>query len=415
MSSKLFIIGLSESGCADLSSRAFNAMQRSHCLIGSSRFLEFFSNFPGKKIPLSSPLSLTIQKIPKLLELGDVTFLASGDPLCFGVGGLLVKKFGRKQVEIVPNLSSLQWACAKTGITWQDADFYSAHGRPLMGLVSRLQFSQKLICFTDNENTPQKIAQHLLSFHETSWDFWVCEELNGPEESIRCFSVEEAAQLESCHHLNLVILKRKGPLPVIDRCKPETAFAKRTPILGLITKQEIRAIVYSKMSIQKTDIIWDVGAGSGAVGIEAAQYAYLGKSYGIELNEESIEHCIQNQIDHKVDNYFPIHGRAPDALSELPRPHAIFIGGSKGNLRAILDLCFDKLLPGGRLVVNTVTLNTTNEASDWMMAKQLTPELSLINISRGVPLAKKYLKYEALNPIHCFTIRKNKDENNVSS
>src|SRR5205823_1386132 len=124
---------------------------------------------------------------------------------------------------------------------------------------------------------------------------------------------------------------------------------------------------------------------------------------------EGVSICRENARAHGADNVRVIEGRAPEALSGLEAPNAIFVGGSKGSMEAIIATSLDALRPGGRLVVNAVTLENVGEAYSAFRARSLDPEITLVQISRGVPLAH-YKRYEALNPIHIFAVEKPRHE-----
>ena len=153
-------------------------------------------------------------------------------------------------------------------------------------------------------------------------------------------------------------------------------------------------------------MVWDVGAGSGSVSIEAAKLACDGYVYAIECDPEGVEICSQNILSHKVDNVRVIAGKAPEPFADLDDPDAVFIGGSRGSMAAIIRTAYERLRPNGTMVINAVTLDNVVETKKALTELGLKFELCLVNISRGVPLAGKYTKYEALNPIHMFSLEK---------
>ena len=185
----------------------------------------------------------------------------------------------------------------------------------------------------------------------------------------------------------------------------EDAFAKRMPKKGLITKREVRLLSLAQLEIRPDSVVWDIGAGSGSVGIEAAMLAPRGRVFAIEVDPEGVSLCRENALAHGVDNLRVIAGRAPEALEGLDAPDAVFVGGSKGSMRDIIDVAFKRLREGGRLVVNAITLDNVAEAYQAFRSRGIVPDVTLLNVSRGEPLAR-YLRYEALNPIHIFAASK---------
>jgi precorrin-6Y C5,15-methyltransferase (decarboxylating) len=177
------------------------------------------------------------------------------------------------------------------------------------------------------------------------------------------------------------------------------------PKKGLITKREVRLISLAALALRDDSVVWDIGAGSGSVAIDAARLAFDGRVYAIEVDPEGVAICEDNARSHGTDNVRVIAGRAPDALAALETPDAVFVGGSKGSMAAIVDAALDRLRPGGRLVVNAITLENAGESYQAIRARGLVPEVTLLQISRSEPLAH-YLRYEALNPIQIFAVTK---------
>jgi precorrin-6Y C5,15-methyltransferase (decarboxylating) len=236
----------------------------------------------------------------------------------------------------------------------------------------------------------------------------VCEDLAGPGERVRRFTLPELSALTDVRPLNVLLLVRddaewRAPpvVPYLD----EEEFARRMPKKGLITKREVRVLSLAAMQLRPDSVVWDVGAGSGSVSIEAAMLASRGRVHAIEIDPEGVALCRDNARAHGVDNVRVVHGRAPEALADLEDPDAVFIGGSKGSMDEIIGVALDRLRPGGRLVVNAVTLENVGEAYRTLRARGLAPEITMLNVSRGEPLAH-YMRYEALNPIHVFAVTK---------
>jgi len=377
-------------------------------LVGGERHLEFFPQFHGERIVLKDGLSVVLDRVAELAEEQNVCVLASGDPLFFGIGGLVIKRLGAEHVEIVPQPSSMQWAFARAGLKWDDAAFLSLHGRSLEGFLTRLKGQAKVAILTDEKNSPPILARRMVEHGETAWVAWVCENLGGPDERVRRFDVADLAACQDVGPLNVLLLVRSDPswrAPCTIPFLHEDAFAKRMPKKGLITKREVRLLSLAAMGIRPDSVIWDIGAGSGSVSIEAALLAPEGRVYAVEVDPEGVEICRENLRAHAVDNVRVIAGRAPEALADLESPDAVFIGGSKGSMEEIIDVVIDRLQPGGHLVVNAITLENVGETYQALRKRGLVPEVTLLQVSRAEPLAH-YLRYEALNPIQIFAVEK---------
>jgi len=401
------VIGIGDDGCASLTSRAASAIARAQVLVGGKRHLAFFPQHEGERIVLEGGMGAAMDRVVELSNEHQICVLASGDPLFFGIGARIARRVGSEHVEMIPAPSSVQWAFARTGIAWEDADFVSVHGRSIEGFVSRVWRSAKVAVLTDAENSPPRLAARLIEYGETSFTAWVCERLAGPDERVRRFSLSELAEAHDIDPLNVLLLVR----PPEWRAPPsipflhEDAFAKRMPKNGLITKREVRLLSLAAMAITPDAIVWDIGAGSGSVSIEAAMLAPHGRVYAIEVDPEGVAICRENAHTHGVDNVRVIEGRAPEALASLEVPHAVFVGGSKGSMDSIIEASLAALRPGGRLVVNAVTLENVAEAYAAFRGRGLEPEVTLVQIARGAPLAR-YQRYEALNPIHVIAVQK---------
>ncbi|GAC1552704.1 MAG: bifunctional cobalt-precorrin-7 (C(5))-methyltransferase/cobalt-precorrin-6B (C(15))-methyltransferase [Myxococcales bacterium] len=376
------VIGIGDDGCAGLCARAANAVSQAQVLVGGRRHLEFFPQFRGERLTLQGGLAPALDRVAELAREHNVCVLASGDPLFFGVGELVARKVGKEHVQFVPHPSSVQEAFARAGLKWDDAQVISLHGRPREGLAARLRRLRKAAVLTDPENSPPAIARHLLDHGEAALTAWVCESLGGVDERVRRFTLQHLAGCGDVGPLNVLLLVREDPAwrpPPAVSFLHEDSFAKRMPKKGLITKREARMLSL------------------------AALLASEGRAYLVEVDPEGVALCRENARAHGADNVQVIEGLAPAALEGLETPDAVFVGGSKGSLQEIIDVALARLSAGGRVVVNAITLDNVGEAYAAFRAHGITPELTLLNVARGEPLAR-YLRYEAQNPIHIFAV-----------
>jgi precorrin-6Y C5,15-methyltransferase (decarboxylating) len=405
------IVGIGDDGCASLTSRAMSAVLGAQVLVGGARHLEFFPQFVGERIALGNGLGAALERVAALVEDRNVCILASGDPLFFGVGSLVIERIGAEHVDVIPQPSSMQLAFARARLKWDDAAFVSLHGRPADGFLARLRPVSKVAVLTDAESSPARIAARMVEHGETGWRAWVCENLGGAGERVREFDVTALARASDVAPLNLLLLARTDPAwrpPAAIPFLHEDAFARRTPRKGLITKREVRLLSLAFLELRPDSVVWDIGAGSGSVSIEAAMLAPGGRVYAVEVDPEGVEICRDNARAHGADNVRVVAGRAPGALADLEAPDAVFVGGSKGSMEEIISVALERLEPGGRLVVNAITLENAAEAYRAIRRRDLVPEVTLVQVSRGEPLAG-YLRYEALNPIQIFAVTRPPD------
>jgi precorrin-6Y C5,15-methyltransferase (decarboxylating) len=391
-------------GRAGLGPRALEAIAGARALAGGERHLAAFPEFTGERIPLGKGLDFALARLAAAAEGGRACLLASGDPLFFGVGARALGALGAERVEILPQPSSLQWAFARLGLAWDDAALISLHGRPRDGFLARLRRRAKVACFTDAANSPPALARHMVDHGETGWTAHVCERLGEPGERVRSFRPEALASLGDVDPLNVLVLVRDPgwrPPPVIPSL-PDEAFATRN---GLLTKREVRVAALAALRLSEGAVLWDVGAGAGSVAIEAALLAPEGRAVAIERDAEMLAHLRANVRSHRADNVRIVEGEAPAALDGLEPPDAVFVGGSGGNLPAILARSLDALRPGGRLVIHSILLDTLEEARRLFAARGIVPEISVLSVLRGAPIANS-LRLRPLDPVHVIAATK---------
>jgi precorrin-6Y C5,15-methyltransferase (decarboxylating) len=392
------VVGIGADGCAGLSSRAIGAVASARVLAGGERHLAFFPQFAGERIVLGRDLAGALDRLAALADEAAVCVLASGDPLFFGIGGRLLGRFPIEDLEFVPHPSSVQWAFARAGLTWEDAGFLSLHGRGREGLAARVRRRRKVALLTDGVNAPPALARHLLAHGVRDLRAVVCEDLGGPGERVRRHALDELAALDDVRPLNVLLLVRpegwRAP-PVIPFL-PDDRLEKRR---GLITKREVRLLALGALRLRDESVVWDVGAGSGSVAVEAALVACEGLTFAVERDPECLEHCRRNARAHGADNVRVVAGDAPEALARLGAPDAVFVGGSGGALADILTAAADRLTPGGRLVVSAATLETLEEARRALRALGLDHEITLASFARSSPVGGR-TRLDPLSPIH---------------
>lgn len=398
-------MGISDSGLDSLIPKNLGIVARAGFIAGGERHLEFVSKIKAEKFAFKSNLSELAEKLTLQLSLREeapIVVLASGDPLFFGIGKYLADKLGADKLEICPNLSSLQTAFARVGLSWEDAALVSVHGRPISNLAAVPPDCLKVGVFTDDKNTPSEVAASLIA---QGWpadsEAWVLENLDNAEEKRTALPLGEIRG-QAFGPLNVLLCKRSEPMDPRRAHAfglPDAEFFQRKPEEGLLTKAEIRAVSLSKMRLHPKAVIWDVGAGSGSVSIEAARLARRGKVWAIEKNEEECENVRRNIDKFGTVHVSVLHGKAPEVLKDIPDdPDSVFIGGSAGKMFDILEACRLRLKPGGSLVVNTVTLENTAEAMEWYKASGLEWNFLQMQVSRGKPILNLN-RLDALNPV----------------
>lgn len=396
------LIGIGADGRQSLLPIYEKWINESEVLIGGERLLSFFQDYTGEKIVIKNGLKALVSRLQK--ETKKTVILASGDPLFYGIGSYLASKV---RLEVYPNVSSIQLAFAAMGEKWQDAYITSVHGRSIKGLAQRIDGKEKIALLTDEKNSPDQIADYLLSFHMTEYEAFVAENLGGENEKYAFYTLEDMKST-SFSPLNVVILRKVKASPSWSFGIEDEEFVQRKPEKGLITKKEIRTLSLSALKLQSTSVVWDIGTCTGSVAIEASKIATEGAVYAIEKNEQDIENCYENMKKFRSD-ITVVHGRAPEKLDEFPDPNAIFIGGTAGNMDAILDQCTSRLQQNGRIVLNAVTIENLYEAVNGFKQRGFHVDITLVQVSRSKPILS-LTRFDALNPIYIITASRKKEE-----
>jgi precorrin-6Y C5,15-methyltransferase (decarboxylating) len=393
------VIGIGDDGQNGLFPRYLEWIEQADVLVGGERQLAFFPDHPGKRILIKGGLQPVLEQMERERHQHQIVVLASGDPLFYGIAGLIVRKLGQEQVEVHPHLSSIQLAFARMGESWQHALIESVHGRPMNGLAQRIDGQEKVALLTDETHSPSAIARYLLQFGMTEYQAFVAENLGNPEERCSWWELDELADAQFSP-LNVVILKRKAEaeVPRWSLGIEDEEFSQRKPERGLITKKEVRVLSLAELRLQKNSIVWDIGAGSGSVSVEAAKLAPFGQVFAVEKNEADLVNIEANRKKFRTD-FTVIHAKAPDGLDSLPDPDAVFIGGSGGELRELLQVCCSRLKPRGRIVVNAATVETLAKTQEALKEEGFSARITLLQTARSKPILQM-TRFEGLNPVY---------------
>jgi precorrin-6B C5,15-methyltransferase / cobalt-precorrin-6B C5,C15-methyltransferase len=404
VSTKVCLIGVTAGGAASLSSELLERVESADVLAGGERHLAYFPEFRGQRLVIRPPLEAWSAQVAAASDAGRrVVVLATGDPLFYGIGARLIAQLGLDRLEIHSHLTSLQMACARLGVSWDDATWVSVHGRPFDHLRKVLGRAAKIGVLTDQCCSAEAICRWLVEHDVEEYEVAVLENLGSQAE--RLVRGQPSALLdETFARLNVVLLLRRSDWKLPPRSEraqlgtPETAFEHRRTGDGLITKAEIRAVTLARLQPLPTDIAWDIGAGSGAVAIEWGRLLRDGMVYAVERDVERYERLQVNLHRHRAYNVVPVLGEAPACLNELPDPDGVFIGGSGGHLPVLLDQVCRRLRPGGRLVANFVLLEHVHETQHTARTLGLDVDLVWLSVARGKPLAGKTM-LEPLTPV----------------
>ncbi len=399
---KVYIIGVAPNGVSSLSPPIHQLINNAEMVFGGRRLLEMFPSLNADKTVIGNNLAEVTDLIKKNLGHKRIVVLASGDPNFYGVAGHLTGELGKEVVEIHPNVSAIQLAFARIKENWEDAALISVHSRPIEDIIETVNHNNKVGILTDDKNSPARIARLLIENGIDDYRAYVCENLGEESEKITGAGLYELSDMKFSP-LNILILLRDRQIKskkIAGQSRlgiPDDEFYQRTPKAGLITKQEVRAVSLTKMRLAEDSVLWDIGAGSGAISIEASFLVRKGLIYAIEKNRTDVEIIRKNLKKFQTPNVEVVHTFAPENLDRLPAPTNVFIGGSGGKMEEILDFVSRRLKPGGRIVINVVALENLNKAINALNALGFVTDVTLVNIARSVN-TKELTRLEALNP-----------------
>ena len=397
----LSVVGIGESGLAGLSSSARGLIDRASILVGGHRHLAMLDpNDDREQITWSSPIETSIQSILKH-QGTPVCVLASGDPLCYGIGVTLLRYIAIDQMTIIPAPSTFSLACAKLGWSLTDVETLSLCGRSPDFLAAILAPKAKLLILSAGAETPQLVADLLTQRGYGDSQMTVLEHLGGDREAeisgvARTWAKTDVAALnaialECCIEPGITPLNRLAGLP-------DSAYHHD----GQLTKREVRAITLAALAPMAGELLWDVGAGCGSIGIEWLRSHPRCRAIAIEQHDRRLQFITDNMAALGTPQLQLVQGKAPAALIGLPTPDAIFIGGGTTS-EGLLDTCWNALKPGGRLVANAVTVESELQLLQWH--RIIGGELTRIAIQRTQPIGD-FLGWKPLIPVTQIVVEK---------
>ena len=401
---KIYVVGVGGDGLAGLTSRARELVASAEVLVGSDGALRLLPEVNAERVRIGSDLGDVTERLRTNFGKKRIVVVATGDPLFYGVARYLCDRLGKERFEVLPHVSSMQLAFARVKETWEEAYLTDLSVRSLDDVLDRIRGAETVGLFTSETYHPARIARELLIRGLDYFRAYVCENLGGKDERITQGELAEIQNM-TFDPLNVMILKRKPGRPDAPRGarrlarfgNPDDVFAQSRPKTGLITQAEVRAIALAQLDLQPGCVMWDVGAGSGSVALEAAQLVDPGRVYAIEQDSADYHLIVANAETFGIRNVQAVFGTAPAVFQGLPDPDAIFIGGNGGEVSRLLEASYAALRPGGRLVANVGTLEMLNLTYETL--KRLAPGVSvlLMNLSRSVEQLEA-LRFEAVNP-----------------
>lgn len=422
----IHVMGLGVRQQLTLADYGTNVLLQSDIIIGSQRQLDVIG--PLLQGEQHSPDLTVLPKLTVLKALMEthsdktITVLASGDPLFYGIGRWLSKNYPLENLTFYPNVSSVQVACHKQGLSLQDVTVLSLHGRPLEKIRTQLKANRTLVILTDKNSQPQSLAQECVAAGFSQSILTVYENLGHEKETVRQFNASNLMGLVKKEfdplHVTIINVKGKGGvLPEFPGIPDADYVTGAEPGKGMISKREVRLSILSYLQVSRDDIIWDIGAGCGGVAVELAYWNECATIYAIEYHAQRLEYLRANQLRFGVvSNLKIVEGRAPTVLADIPLPNKVFIGGSDGELSELLKHVWERLPEGGLLVASAVMEKTKqqlrafsetmmNEISVDIASAAVLVESVEIGVKRSCIKAGK-LGYVTKLPVEIFKMEK---------
>nr|WP_320114074.1 precorrin-6y C5,15-methyltransferase (decarboxylating) subunit CbiE [uncultured Desulfuromonas sp.] len=401
----VYVVGAGIEGQEGFSARALSLVRQARVLYGAPRLLELFGDLDVEKVALSGndDLSQLVKDQP-----GPIVVLTSGDPLFFSIGRNLLRNLPKERLEFVPNVSSVQSAFSRIKEPWDDAVFISTEQRTLADIGDRIIANDKAAVLTDARHTPADIAGELLRRGFDGYTVYLCENLGTSEERIVKTTVQELPTMQAAELNVLILIKRY-----------DNAASQTLPTLGIadsafltmkkqITPEEVRVVALAKLQLRHDMVLWDIGAGSGSISIEADFLLPHGRIFAVERNVEYIKFLRENLNTFHPRNVRVVEGEAPNCLEDLPDPDRVFIGGSGGNLWELLEAVDERLPADGRVVLTAMTLDTLVASSDFFENSGYQVDVTTLNVAR-TSSNTDYKVFEAHNPVYIIVATKAQD------
>ncbi|MFM7250925.1 MAG: precorrin-6y C5,15-methyltransferase (decarboxylating) subunit CbiE [Planctomycetaceae bacterium] len=333
-----------------------------------------------------------------------VVVLASGDPLFYGTARYVCGRLGKDRFEVVPHVSSMQLAFARVKEGWEEAFLATLSGQSIERVIDRVRTSDTVGLFTSDEWPPSAVARALLDEGIDSFQAYVCENLGSPDERVTQGSLADIAR-DSFGPLNVMILVRQSRAPVPAGQagtrlfgNPDDCFLQSRPKRGLLTPAEVRSLALAELGLGESSVVWDVGAGSGSVALEAARIARQGVVHAIEMDPDDHRLITANAERFGVTNLVAVLGRAPEAWASLPDPDAVYVGGSGRDVAMLCEEAWKRLKPGGRLVTACNSIENLAAVHALLRARSSDTAHWLVTIARGIEQLDR-IRFESLNPV----------------
>ncbi|WP_327102970.1 precorrin-6y C5,15-methyltransferase (decarboxylating) subunit CbiE [Nonomuraea glycinis] len=393
------VVGIGADGWDGLPAESRRALETAEVLMGGIRQLGLVPASTAERVAWPAPL---LPALPALVEKyagRDVCVLASGDPMFYGIGSTLVRLLGASRVRVLPHLSSLSLACARLGWPVEQVEVVSLVGRPPAALNAALLPGRRIVVLGAGRDSPSLVAGLLVGRGYGPSPMTVLSDLGAASES-ELRGTADAWDASAPSSLNVIAIECVAepgtePLARVPGL-PDTAFEHD----GQLTKREVRAVSLSRLAPVPGELLWDVGAGAGSIAIEWMRGHPACAAVAVESRADRAAAIRRNADALGVPSLWVVEGKAPAALDGLPAPDAVFVGGG-ATASGLLEKCWAALRPGGRLVVNAVTLESEAVVAGWYA--RLGGDLVRLAVQRASPVGS-FTGWRAAMPVTVWSV-----------
>lgn len=371
---KIYIVGIGMDGEKTLTHEAKKAIGSADLLVGAKRMTEPFAGL-GKPI-FECWRADGIRAYLDGCGKEKAAVLMSGDCGFFSGSEALLRQLSGYDTEIIPGISTPVYMCSKLGLAWQEMRFVSLHGTDA-NIALNVRRNAKCFFLLGGNIAPSDICKRLCEYGSSDVTVHIGARLAYPDERIISGPASELTEV-SCDGLCAVITENPVPENRIRIGIPDADFERGNVPM---TKSEIRAVLASKLNLCYNDTVWDIGCGTGSVSVECALAAHAGTVFAVDRNDEACGLTARNARAFGCDNIRVVQGAAPEALSGLPRPDKVFIGGAGGNISAILDKAIEnENVP--KTVITAVSPETLHEAVEALKEHGLNAGITQLAAAR---------------------------------
>lgn len=404
---RVTLAGMGMGSLSNMTREVYKACQNADLIIGASRMLETVKSMgkPAKSLYRSEEIVEYVVNHPQYRE---ILILLSGDVGFYSGAKRILEAFSEineavptYQLRLLCGVPSVVYFASRLGISWEDLQLLSLHGRQ-QNLIGALQNRGNVFALMDGAEGIRKLSRELLDYGFSEIEMNVGCQLSYPQEKILRGTPEQFLDYDDEGVAVVILRSEQASTRIVTHGIPDAEFVRgEVPM----TKEEVRSISLAKLALTQDAIVYDIGAGTGSVAIECARQAVYGKVYAIERNSQALHLIRENKLKHRVVNLELIEGEAPQMLKELPAPTHVFIGGSGGKLREIVELIWRKN-PSVRLVVNVVSLETLREIMELMEDKLFAQkEIVQVSVAKAKTLGQHHLMI-GQNPVYVITLQK---------